>query len=162
MLRRETSRMRTARGLRQLDDRLLEDIGIPRARIDEATRRASVETVPVPAIPIAGIRAIGARLKRWRRRRSAILELVALDSRLLRDIGIESDQVESTVDTLLDASERRRKDRSAMFARKAPRMAAAPFALKRPGGGMTRQVLGADRPAGSKHELNWRLRRRAQ
>ena len=42
-------------------------------------------------------------LRRWRRRSRAINELGALNNRLLRDIGIDRNQIRETVDAMLQA-----------------------------------------------------------
>lgn len=98
--------------LSRLDDRMLRDIGLERARIPEvvdglqgretATPRgeASRGTAPRSASG-AFLGRIAARITRSFVRRQAINGLARLDNRLLRDIGLERDGIPDAVDAML-------------------------------------------------------------
>ena len=96
-----------------LDDRLLRDIGMERDRIPEmvgtmlrnkpvarsGTSRSSYDSKKAGDVfPVRFWRSL---LKAWLRRR-AINDLARLDNRLLRDIGLDRDQIPDAVDAMLN------------------------------------------------------------
>ena len=96
-----------------LDDRLLQDIGLERGRIPE-TVDALLRRQPVPTVRVSRIghesertgdsfpsRISKSLVKAWVRRR-AINELARLDNHLLRDIGLDRDRIPDAVDAMLD------------------------------------------------------------
>ncbi len=106
-------RRRTIKEFASLDDRLLHDIGLERGRIPE-TVDAMLRRQPDPAFPVSWIgpesentgdsfpvRVFKTLAKAWVRRR-AINQLARLDNRLLRDIGLDRDQIPAAVDAMLD------------------------------------------------------------
>ena len=95
-----------------LDDRLLHDIGLERARIPEVVDKLTGrEPVIAPRAASRGVAPHGARdsflgrmaagLGRAWVRRQAINGLARLDERLLRDIGLERDGIPDAVDAML-------------------------------------------------------------
>ena len=98
--------------LSRLDDRLLRDIGLERARIPEVVD-GLVGRGPErsPRVLSRGVASRGARgsflgrmvadLGRARLRRQAVNGLSRLDDRLLRDIGLERDGIPDAVDAML-------------------------------------------------------------
>ncbi len=102
---RAVKRRHTANLLRQLDSRLLDDIGITRGEIDQAAA-AAVLREGAPATPvIAWLAQLPASIltfltKAWRRQ-SAIVALQRLPNHTLADIGIERGRIPETVDAML-------------------------------------------------------------
>ena len=95
-----------------LDDRLLQDIGLERDRIPE-TVDALLRRQPVPTVRVSRIghesertgdsfpsRISKSLVKAWVRRR-AINELARLDNHLLRDLGFDRDRIPDAVDAML-------------------------------------------------------------
>ncbi len=74
--------------------------------VDESKRWSSVEAAGLPAAPVrysgSAFARILATIGRRLTRRAAIHELERLDQRLLRDIGVEREEIETFVDTLLE------------------------------------------------------------
>ena len=106
---RAMKRRHTANLLRQLDPRLLDDIGITRGDIHEIAAKAAAEAVVregTPAMPrIASLAKLPASIlagltKVWRRQ-AAILALQRLSNHMLADIGIERGRIAETVDALM-------------------------------------------------------------
>jgi uncharacterized protein YjiS (DUF1127 family) len=78
-----------ARRLERLDERILADIGVNRWEIDAIAERAVARRTPGFRSALADlIAALAAGLKTWSQRRIAYRELMALDDRMLSDIGI--------------------------------------------------------------------------
>ncbi len=89
-LRRAYSRRRTLAALAALNDRDLADIGLHRSNIDAKAIETSRENVPE-------VRGFWHRVaRRWREdfdRRRTVQDLLAMDDRILADIGFERSQV---------------------------------------------------------------------
>lgn len=84
-------RRRTIAQLRDLDDRILDDIGLARSGIEHVVRAA-------PTAPAATQRdGLFAALMRWYDRQNTIHYLESLDDRQLQDIGIPRHQIETLV-----------------------------------------------------------------
>ncbi len=102
---RAVKRRHTAKLLRQLDSRLLDDIGITRGEIDEIAAKAAAQAVVregTPDMPrIASLPAsiLTALTKVWRRQ-AAIVALERLSNHTLADIGIERGRIAETVDAM--------------------------------------------------------------
>ncbi len=106
---RAIRRRHTANLLRQLDSRLLDDIGITRGKIDEIAAKAAAKAVArkgIPAMPrTASLTKLPASIltgltKIWRRH-SAIVALERLSNHTLADIGIERGRIAETVDAMM-------------------------------------------------------------
>jgi uncharacterized protein YjiS (DUF1127 family) len=106
---RAYKRRRTANLLRQLDSRLLDDIGITRGEIDQIAAKAAAQAAVrkgAPAMPrIASLVLLPASIltaltKAWRRQ-AAIMALERLSNHTLADIGIERGRIAETVDAML-------------------------------------------------------------
>lgn len=106
-------RRRAIQELANLDDRLLQDIGLERDRIP-ATVDAMLRREPVPSVRVSRIdheseragdslltRTGKSLVKSWVRRR-AINDLARLDNHLLRDLGLDRDRIPDVVDAMLD------------------------------------------------------------
>ncbi len=109
---RARKQRRTASLLRQLDSRLLDDIGITRGQIDQIAAKAAAKAVArkgTPAMPrIASLAKLPASIltgltKVWRRQ-SAIAALERLSNHTLADIGIERGRIAETVDAMMAQS----------------------------------------------------------
>ncbi len=103
---RAVKQRRTANLLRQLDSRLLDDIGITRGEIDAAAAKAAAEAAArkgAPAMPrIASLPAsIWTGLTKIWRRQAAIVALERLSNHTLADIGIERGRIAETVDAMM-------------------------------------------------------------
>jgi uncharacterized protein YjiS (DUF1127 family) len=92
-LRRAALRRRTIIGLRQLDDRLLSDIGLMREDIGYLATQLSQTSIPAPA---AEQGALGGWIRRWRTRR----ELEALSDQVLNDIGVRRSEIPALANRL--------------------------------------------------------------
>jgi uncharacterized protein YjiS (DUF1127 family) len=106
---RAIKRRHTANLLRQLDSRLLDDIGITRGQIDQIAAKAAAEAVTregAPAMPrIASLAQLPASIltalkKAWRRQ-AAIVALERLSNHTLADIGIDRGRIAETVDAMM-------------------------------------------------------------
>ena len=87
-----------ARNLRQLDDRMLADIGLRRWNIDEVAKSAVAgRKTTFGAAFIALFGAIGRAIAIWRRRRIAYRELMALDDRMLQDVGLSRGNIPAVI-----------------------------------------------------------------
>jgi uncharacterized protein YjiS (DUF1127 family) len=85
------------RELGELDDRILADIGIDPWQVDDiAATIAVAEGAPVPSTK-AVLGKLVSRPRRWAAKRRAYAELMELDDRMLRDIGISRSEVEQVV-----------------------------------------------------------------
>jgi uncharacterized protein YjiS (DUF1127 family) len=93
---RNTMQRRTTSALAQLDDRMLAIICFPCHGIADYARELAHSLVSVPPKPTPAEDRILERLRSWGRKRATTLELSALDNQLLRDIEIESDQIEGS------------------------------------------------------------------
>ena len=88
-------RRRTIAQLRDLDDRILDDIGLARSGIEHVVRAAPrAETIGPAATRQDGL---FAALMRWYDRQNTIHYLESLDDRQLQDIGIPRHQIETLV-----------------------------------------------------------------
>lgn len=85
LLRRWRQHAAVVRELSELDDRMLEDIGVPRWQIGEIADTVVGER---PSLIITVAKALTAPLVRWYRRNKAARELGQLEDRMLADIGI--------------------------------------------------------------------------
>ncbi len=110
---RAMRRRHTASLLRQLDSRLLDDIGITRGEIDRIAAKAAAEAVVrkgAPAMPhIAWLAKLPASIltvlaKAWRRQ-AAIVALQRLSNHTLADIGIERGRIAESVDAMMARDE---------------------------------------------------------
>ncbi len=106
---RATRRRYTANLLKQLDSRLLDDIGITRGQIDETAAKAATKAVArkgTHAMPrIASLAKLSASIltgltKVWRRQ-AAIVALERLSNHTLADIGIERGRIAESVDAMM-------------------------------------------------------------
>jgi uncharacterized protein YjiS (DUF1127 family) len=106
---RARKRRRTVILLRQLDSRLLDDIGITRGDIDQIATKAAAEAVVLEGARAMSSMARFVRLpaaiwtglaKAWRRQ-SAIMALQRLSNHTLADIGIERGRIAEVVDSLM-------------------------------------------------------------
>lgn len=108
---RAIKRRRTANLLRQLDSRLLDDIGITRGEIDQIAAKAAAEAVVregAPATRMASLAKLPAAIlaglaKAWQRQ-STIAALQRLSNHTLADIGIERGRIPETVDAMMAAT----------------------------------------------------------
>jgi uncharacterized protein YjiS (DUF1127 family) len=75
--------------LNQLDPRLLEDIGVQRALIDEVAENLIGE-IEVPPRPVTGL---VEGVQTWLVRQRTVQALSKLDDRMLQDVGIERSQI---------------------------------------------------------------------
>lgn len=87
--------------LNRLDDQSLALIGVSRCQIAKHASAVAHRAVAVPPKPKSNEKSLMMRLRSWRDRQEAIYELSTLSDRLLRDIGIEPDQISDAVDGLL-------------------------------------------------------------
>ncbi len=106
---RAMKRRHTANLLRQLDSRLLDDIGITRGEIDQIAAKAATEAVVregAPAMPrIAWLTKLLASIltgltNAWQRQ-STIVALQRLSNHTLADIGIDRGHIVETVDAMM-------------------------------------------------------------
>ena len=89
------------RELLSLDDRLLADIGLTRGDVEAVATRAALEPQPCGVSPVSGVagllRRMAGRIGEAFRRRAAAAELMALDDRLLADIGLTRSDIPGAV-----------------------------------------------------------------
>jgi len=108
-LNRAMKRRHTANLLKQLDTRLLDDIGITRGEIDviatkaaaEAAAREGLTAMPLIASLAKLPAAIWTGLTDAYRRQATIVALQRLSNHTLADIGIERGRIPQTVDTMM-------------------------------------------------------------
>lgn len=97
-IRRPLRRASIARELTLLDDRMLADIGVRRWDIETVAETASAAEAPsIGAAVWHVIVTLAGTLGRWQERRTAYRELMDLDDRMLRDIGISRSQIPAIV-----------------------------------------------------------------
>ena len=96
-LRRAACYRRTLEGLRQLDAHRLSDIGMTHADVESFAWRAALQQVPASQDGPWLL----TRIRFHFRRQALIQQLVRLDDRALRDIGIERGNLLATVDQLM-------------------------------------------------------------
>jgi len=88
--------MRQARRqMLQLDDRLLEDIGLTRYEIYDAFDVPTIDFSAVFAPVVNVARKVVGFVKGWNGRRNAYQQLSVLDDHMLEDIGIRRDEIEA-------------------------------------------------------------------
>jgi uncharacterized protein YjiS (DUF1127 family) len=84
--------------LEGLNDRQLADIGVAREDIPLiAGSKGDASSPTLAALAWALVRSAGRAIAGWRSRRAAIRELMALDDRMLRDIGIARSDIAAMV-----------------------------------------------------------------
>lgn len=84
--------------LEQLDDRMLQDIGVERFNIAAIAESVASRQAPSVSIALGNLLAVlGGSLAAWTERRAALRELNALDERMLRDIGITRGDIPAVV-----------------------------------------------------------------
>jgi uncharacterized protein YjiS (DUF1127 family) len=97
ILTRPFRRAKVAGELQQLDERMLSDIGITRSEI----QRVAVESVGADESVVASLIKYAARkVARWSQRRDAYRSLMALDDRMLADIGLSRDEIPAVVNAM--------------------------------------------------------------
>ncbi len=109
---RAMKRRHTANLLRQLDARLLDDIGIRRGEIDQIAAEAAAEAVigksALALLRMASLMkrpaSIWASIAKAWQRQSTIVALQRLSSHTLADIGIERGRIAETVDAMMAAT----------------------------------------------------------
>jgi uncharacterized protein YjiS (DUF1127 family) len=87
-----------AKQLQKLDDRLLADIGLQRWQIEVVADNAvggQQDSFPAAVAQLVGH--LGKSFKLWREKRIAYRELMALDARMLRDIGLSRGDIPAVV-----------------------------------------------------------------
>jgi uncharacterized protein YjiS (DUF1127 family) len=108
-LLRAMKRRHTANLLRQLDSRLLDDIGIMRGEIDRVAAKAAAEAVVgESALAMPGMAALiklpasiwGGIARAWQRQ-ATIVALQRLPNHTLADIGIERGRIAEIVDAMM-------------------------------------------------------------
>lgn len=80
--------------LMAMDARALDDIGLIRGEIHDAVHGRQVANGEALG---RALKALGRRYATWRRRQVARQELLSLDDRLLKDIGLHRDTVEAAI-----------------------------------------------------------------
>ena len=93
-LRRAAQIRRTTASLRQLDNRLLSDIGLKREDIGYLAVQTSQAPIPAAERRVPG--ALRRRIRRWRTQR----ELEALTDQVLSDIGVRRSEIPALVNQL--------------------------------------------------------------
>jgi uncharacterized protein YjiS (DUF1127 family) len=97
-VKRAARRAAIVRELGELDARTLADIGVDPWGIDELADQIVAAEMPRLPTTFAVLKElIVGRPRAWAERRHAISELMALDDRLLRDIGITRGEIEEVV-----------------------------------------------------------------
>ncbi len=97
LLQRWLQRAAVARELSDLDDRMLEDIGVARWQIDEIAD--STVGGERPSLLPAIVTAVAGPAVRWYRRNQVERQLSQLDDRMLADIGINRGDIPNVVDS---------------------------------------------------------------
>jgi uncharacterized protein YjiS (DUF1127 family) len=98
-VRRTLLQRRTARELRRLDDRLLDDIGMGRDEVERIAKELAWAALPASQAR----KGLLTRIWHWYKRRAAIRELEALDDRVLADIGLVRGDIDEAVDRAIAA-----------------------------------------------------------
>lgn len=98
-LQRGFASWRTLARLSDLDDAILQDIGLKRSEIQRVAIESSRKSHPYPASWLTSLKS---ELRRAAARRHTIAELSSLDDRILRDIGIERGTIEEVVTAQLE------------------------------------------------------------
>ena len=99
-IRRPFLRAAIVHRLDRLDDRILDDIGIARWEIPAVADRVAGRSAQRLSTAVARMAsALAGGLKVWMERRTATRELMALDDRMLRDIGISRSDIPEIVAT---------------------------------------------------------------
>jgi uncharacterized protein YjiS (DUF1127 family) len=95
ILLRPFKRGKIARELRMLDERMLSDIGLSRSDID----RIAVESVGGKGewIVLSLVAYVGRKIAGWAHKRAAYRSLMALDNRMLADIGLTRSDIPTVV-----------------------------------------------------------------
>jgi len=97
ILTRPFKRAKVAGELQMLDDRMLSDIGICRAEIE----RVAVDSAGADELVVVSLVKYAARsFTRWAQRREAYRSLMALDERMLADIGLSRSQIPAVVSAM--------------------------------------------------------------
>lgn len=104
-LKRNLRSRRTATQLKDLDDRMLADIGLTRGQIHGVAEELARKSVPSPAVEYKPL----ARIKRAHARRATIDQLHSLSNHTLADIGIERPDIEMVVNRLFEDEAKRAK-----------------------------------------------------
>jgi uncharacterized protein YjiS (DUF1127 family) len=95
LLQRWLQRAAVVRELSDLDNRMLDDIGVSRWQIDEIAD--AVVGGGRPSLFAAVVTTVAAPLVRWYRRNQALRQLSQLDDRMLSDIGINRGDIPNVV-----------------------------------------------------------------
>jgi uncharacterized protein YjiS (DUF1127 family) len=94
ILLRPLKRAKIVRELQVLDERMLRDIGVTKSEID----RVAAESVGGDEwIVVSLVKHIGHKLAAWSSRRDAYRRLMALDDRMLADIGLNRTEIPAVV-----------------------------------------------------------------
>jgi uncharacterized protein YjiS (DUF1127 family) len=95
---RPIRRALVARQLQKLDDRLLADIGLQRWQIEiVADNAVGGPRLSFPAAVAQLVTLLVKRVRLWREKRIAYRELMALDERMLRDIGLSRGDIPAVI-----------------------------------------------------------------
>ncbi|HEV8677958.1 MAG TPA: DUF1127 domain-containing protein, partial [Stellaceae bacterium] len=95
---RPIRRALVARQLQKLDDRLLADIGLQRWQIEiVADNAVGGPRLSFPAAVAQLVTLLVKRFRLWREKRIAYRELMALDERMLRDIGLSRGDIPAVI-----------------------------------------------------------------